>query len=167
MGAPPPRTALSLVRPLTTAVATDRPEFAWTAVPNASSYRISVFDAALNRVADSGSITTTRWRPASPLARGRAYAWQVRAETPAGSVLAPGPDLPEAKFQVIDADLAAPIDRARAEPRPSHLGLAVMAARVGLLDDAENELQALLIDNPGSPIVTDLLRQVRAARGQQ
>jgi len=162
MGASSSAAAFSLVRPVGTAVESQAPEFAWTSAPDATGYRVSVFDTSLNRVAESGLVTATRWTPSTPLARNRVYVWQVRAETAGGPVLAPGPERPEARFRLLDSDTAAMIRDARQRAGDSHLARAVIAARAGLVDDAANELQTLLDANPRSQLIESLQKQLRS-----
>jgi hypothetical protein len=130
--------------PLGAVVINDRPAFTWAALPNAR-YRVEVFDTSFRSVAASGELDAPRWTPPAPLPRGGTYLWQVTAMTPAGSVTAPRPPSPEARFLVLDASHADALARLeRSEPRPS-LALGVAYAEAGVLDAAERELRA--IDN--------------------
>jgi hypothetical protein len=130
--------------PLGAIVINDRPVFRWNEIPNAR-YRVEVFDPSFRSVASSGEIDGTRWTPPAPLPRGGTYLWQVTALTPNGSVTAPRPPSPEARFIVLDDAHAAQLEQlARTEPRPS-LALGVAYAEAGVLDAAERELRA--VDN--------------------
>jgi hypothetical protein len=130
--------------PLGAIIINDRPAFTWNAIPNAR-YRVEVFDPSFRGVASSGVLEDTRWTPPAPLPRGGTYLWQVTALTPSGSVTAPRPPSPEARFVVLDGAHAAALERlARSEARPS-LALGVAYAEAGVLDAAARELRA--VDN--------------------
>lgn len=130
--------------PLGAIIINDRPAFTWNAIPNAR-YRVEVFDPSFRSVASSGVLEDTRWTPSAPLPRGGTYLWQVTALTPSGSVTAPRPPSPEARFVVLDGAHAAALERlARSEARPS-LALGVAYAEAGVLDAAARELRA--VDN--------------------
>ncbi len=162
MGGDAPAAALKLVAPVGVVVEGDRPAFAWTAVPGATAYRVSVYDTQLALQLESGAVTATTWTPATPLRRGAVYLWQVEAETPAGVVRAPGPDAPEARFRVIKAEDAEAL-RALAAARPaSRLTLAARYAALGLHQAAAREFEALAAANRGSALAASLARAARA-----
>lgn len=85
--------------PLGAVVTSDRPTFTWSAVPGAR-YRVEVFDTSFRPVAASDIVTVPQWTPPRPLPRGATYVWQVTAITPAGSITAPRPPAPEARFMI-------------------------------------------------------------------
>jgi hypothetical protein len=138
LGGPEPLTPLGAI------VINDRPSFSWNAIPNAR-YRVEVFDPSFRSVAASDLLDVARWTPPAPLPRGGTYLWQVTAITPAGSITAPRPPSPEARFIVLDGSHADSLARLeRSEARPS-LALGVAYAEAGVLDAAERELRA--VDN--------------------
>jgi putative zinc finger protein len=128
--------------PLGAVVINNQPSFTWNRVPNAR-YRVEVFDTKFRSVTASGLLDATRWTPSAPLPRGGTYLWQVTAVTPSGSVTAPQPPSPEARFLVLDAPHADELARLeKSEARPS-LALGVAYAEAGVLDAAERELRAV------------------------
>ena len=90
----------TLLAPLSTEVPGGRPDFRWTPLAGAESYRVTVFDRDFNKVADSGPLSRTDWTPDRPLPGGT-YTWQVKARRDGAEITAPGPSLPQAFFQVI------------------------------------------------------------------
>jgi hypothetical protein len=161
------RPSFALERPVGTVVQSERPAFSWRPLPGAASYNVSVFDTQLNEVARSETLTTTAWRPARALRRGAIYRWQVVAVKDGREVLLPSPTAPEAKFKVIEHRQAQALARARRRYANSHLALGVLYAQVGLLDEAETELQALADDNPDSTVARKLLQSLQAWRPAQ
>lgn len=143
-------------------VESTRPEFTWTAVAGATEYTVTVLDHTLRPVASSPALRTRRWIPTEPLPRGASYVWQVSAATPSGLVVVPAPPAPEARFGIVDADVARTLDAARASG--SNLTVAVVCAKAGLLADAERALLQLVSENPDSKFAANLLAQVRQAR---
>jgi hypothetical protein len=153
--------------PLGTRVADERPTLRWAPLRGARSYEAAVFDTELRRVAASGAIAGTEWRPERALPRGRTYLWQVSASTAAGRVTVPSPPAPEARFEIAGSRVLAEVERRRAAAPGSHLVATLALIEAGLLDDAEAELRALAAENPGSPEVARLsasLEDLRRAR---
>ena len=150
--------------PLATAVLDGRPTFRWSPLPDAVTYRVTVFDRDFNPVADSGPVSSAEWRPARPLPAGAVYAWQVKARRGGGELTAPGPGSPQALFRVLAADRAAAIGRAARETGGSHLALGLLYARAGLLDDAERELSEAVRESPAAEAPRELLATVRSWR---
>jgi hypothetical protein len=158
------RGTFSVVGPLATAVATDRPTFRWRALAGATAYRVRVVDDTLATVAEGPPTTATTWQPRAALPRGRVLSWQVEAETPAGRRTTPAPPQPEARLLVLPA---ADADRATAAlaAAPSDLAAAVIAAQAGLYDEADAALARLAAANPESATVATLRRELAARRG--
>ena len=103
MGGPTDAAAFGPLSPVGTVVESDRPQFRWSAMPGASRYEIAVFDARFEEVARSEAVTDTEWTSPRALPRGVALSWQVIATTARGTVQAPVPPAPEARFRVADA----------------------------------------------------------------
>jgi hypothetical protein len=99
------------------------------------------------------------------LARGRTYLWQVTALAGGRRITAPAPPAPEARFEVAGAEVLATVEARRAQAAASHLVAVIALVEAGLLDEAETEVAALAVDNPGSPEV-DRLRESLAALRQ-
>jgi hypothetical protein len=150
--------------PVGTRVATDRPTFRWTGHPDARSYQVAVFDQDVRKQVESGPVTATEWQSPRALAAGRAYLWQVTAETSRGRVAVPAAPEPEARFEVAAPALLAEVERRRSPAPASHL-LGVLAfVQAGLFDDAGRELEALARENPGSPELAALRERLGALR---
>src|SRR5438477_577897 len=79
-------------------------------------------------VARSATLDRNRWTPEQPLARGRAYAWQVRVIRGAGVETLPPPPRPNPRFRVIGDYEARDLAEARTSYPNDHLLLGVLAA---------------------------------------
>lgn len=91
-----------------------RVPFSWRAVPNASRYRVEVFDHAFTPVVEA-TVERASWETGE-LPRGRLLLWQVTAELAGGArVTAPTPPAPEARFALITADQKTRLDTREAE----------------------------------------------------
>ncbi|HKR11440.1 MAG TPA: zf-HC2 domain-containing protein [Pyrinomonadaceae bacterium] len=150
--------------PVRAVIESDRPVFRWGAFADASEYVVSVIDSKLRLVESSGSITGTEWTILKPLKRGETYSWQISAIVNGKTVISPKPPAPETQFKVLDKKAFGVIENARREQGNSHLTMAVLYWRYGLIEAAEREAQALVRANPGSPVAADLLRSLRALR---
>jgi len=159
ISAPPPTVlrgspadeSFQLLSPVDRRVADDKPEFRWESLAGASSYQITVFTEE-EKIVAQGVAASNEWRPSAPLPREIRLGWQVTARHGATHITAPAPPAASVFLEVISADAASRIERARR----SHLELAVFYAREGLLDEAQAEVVALEADNPGSPLVKQL-----------
>jgi hypothetical protein len=150
--------AFSLIGPLHTKVLSDRPVFTWNPSPGARAYQVVVTNEALDPLARSGRITATEWQPETPLPRGAALFWQVRAWRGGEMVSAPAPPAPPARFQIAGEAIALRLAQLRTAPGASHLLAAVLCAREGLRDEALQELAMLARENPNSPLIGQLRR---------
>jgi hypothetical protein len=115
-----------------------RPRFSWPSRAGAT-YVVSIFRGD-RQVARSEPLTETRWTPAKPLARGRTYAWQVKATRGRESEIIPAPPVPPARFHIVSSRHHDELAEARRLHPDDHLLHAVLAARAGLREEA---LQAL------------------------
>ncbi len=176
-----------------------RPVLSWGAVEGATAYRVTLFDAGGNALAQAGPTRNTSWTVPRALPRGQVFQWRVVALRPAdpGAIAAAG-NGPEAavgpaegaagatapaaapsaargaateriatgvaRFKVLGQEDATALERGLRAAPGSRLVAGVLAARAGLLDDAERELRALATDNPDSDVVRGLLASVEAAR---
>ena len=154
----------TLLAPIGTLVLDDRPVFRWRPYEGAQAYKVEVSDERFEPAAASEWITSTEWRPGAALPRGKVWVWQLVVRTSAGEVRVPAPPAPEARFTVLPATDASRLASALEEHRGSHLARAALFARAGVLDEAESELEALSISNPGSALVSDLLANLKAIR---
>ena len=156
-----------LLSPVGQVVPSTRPVLKWQALGGATNYFVNVYDANLRKVASSGALTVTEWKPEQELERGHSYYWQVRALRDEQEFFAPAPSAPDAKFKVLERAQFAEIEQTKTV-RNSHLALGVLYARAGMLQEAELELKALAAANPQSPVAKQILqnfeRQSRRVR---
>jgi hypothetical protein len=155
------RTGFKLLAPVGVVIESAQPNLRWSALEGARSYTVTVYDSSLTEVAASDPLTTTRWSVPTALARGRTYVWQVRAVKDGGEVVAPPPAAARVKFKVLEQAKVEEVERARRSHAKSHLVMGLVYAEAGLLDEAAREFDALLRDNPKSPIARRLLRSLR------
>lgn len=148
-----PARTFRLEEPAGTVVLEDRPRFRWTAAPDATSYDVAVVNAERGNIAASGSTSSTGWQPPVALQRGRTYSWQVTAHVGETTVVAPGPSGAEALFHIAEREEALP---------ENAFDRGVALARLGVLDDAERELERAA--QQGEPRAAALLEQVRSWR---
>jgi hypothetical protein len=161
-GAPPSR--FTLVAPLGTMVREERPTFRWRPLEGADRYEVHVYDADYHEVLASGPLTSPRWTPSHTLARGRTFSWVVSAHRDGERILSPGPPAPEARFGVLGPSDLAVLEKAERAGSASSAVLGALCASVGLLDEAEAQLDGYLKANPNSPQAAELLRRIRAWR---
>jgi len=151
----------SILGPAGTVLMSDRPGFRWSKLEGATGYVVEVYDEQFKRVMTSQELTTLSWSSTQSLSRGQVYSWQVKAVKDGQEVTVPRPPAPQAKFRVIDQTRLDEILKAKRAYGSSHLTLALLYAKAGLLNEAEQELRVLQRANPQSEIVRKLLRQVR------
>lgn len=164
MGEPQTGVPFALRGPVGTVVESARPTLSWKSLPGAETYQVDIFDESFNKVASSPPLKTSEWKPTAPLRRGGIFRWQVTALVNGEEVRSPVRPAPDARFKVLDAAAADRIADARSRNGGSHLLLGVLYAESGLLAEAERQFQALVRQNPGSPVARRLLEKVRAAR---
>jgi hypothetical protein len=156
-----------LLEPVATAVCLARPLFRWTAVPNASGYRLLVVEEKTGRLLVSESIAgnLNGWTAANPLPSGQTYQWAVEALRGDEVIArAPAPPEPETKFFIRSETECAALDEVKKRCGGSHLAIGVADAQAGLLDEASAEFRILEKENPQSNIPARLLEQVEARR---
>lgn len=151
----------SVLAPAGVVLMSDRPTFRWSKLEGATGYLVEVYDEQFKRVMASPELTTLSWSAMQSLSRGQVYSWQVKAVKDGQEVTVPRPPAPQAKFRVIDQGSFNEISRAKRAYGSSHLTLALLYAKAGLLNEAEQELRVLQKANPQSEIVRKLLRQLR------
>ena len=160
MGAAP-AAAFRLTRPLATITPSDRPRFEWEPLAGATEYTIAVFEDDLTPAAGPTAVAGTNWTPPQPLARGRTYVWQVTARLGAESVTAPAPPSPPARFRVMEADIAAALQR-QAEAQPeSHLVLGILYTQAGARLEAEEHLRQVSPEHPEAAVARRTLEQLQ------
>lgn len=163
MMGPTTPTAFALLAPVGRVILSDRPILRWRPLPGAISYQVTLTDptAGYREIAASPQLHDTSWRVQHGLQRGRLYAWQVTARTPSGEVKAPPPHAAEARFLILEQTQTDELARAEKTYAGKHLALALLYAEAGLLEQAEDELEALVAANPTSPVAKNLLRDLR------
>ena len=154
-----------LLTPIGTMVESARPRFRWGAVPGGEFYVVQVYTAGASMVGSSPHLTQPEWTPESPLPRGVRLAWQVRARTPGREILAPPPNGPEARFEILPESRAGELAVLRKQLDGFHLLLGLAYSQAGVLDEAEREFRELAQANPASPQAQRLLEKTRALRG--
>lgn len=164
MGGGNPGVAFALASPLGTAVASARPTFRWQNLAGATAYTVTVLDMDFNLVSKSPALTSTSWTIAEPLQRGRTYVWVVTATRDGNEVKSPVAPAPEARFKVLDKEMADEVLKTRRAYRDSHLLSGLVYAQAGLMDEAEREFDLLVHANPKSTVALKLLRSVKSAR---
>lgn len=156
--------AFSVIEPTGKVSLADRPTFRWSALEGATGYLVEIYNENFVLTATSSLLEGQSWTPSEPLPRGVIYSWQVKAIREGEQIITPRAPAPQAKFRILDQTSADEITRARRSSRSSHLTLALLYARAGLLDEAEQELRALRKANPDSTIVRRLLASLRALK---
>jgi hypothetical protein len=149
---------LDLLNPVGTAILADEPILRWTPLDGALSYTVSVFDERFQKVQESPAVQTTEWKT-PPLPRGKVLNWQVTARTRTGTVRAPMPPAPEAKFRILDPEVGQRIEAIRRDHPGNPLLMVTLFAHEGLLDDAQAMLQA--VDPVTAQTYIESLRKIR------
>ncbi len=147
--------------PIGTVVLSDKPAFRWQPVAAATQYVVAVFDSNFEKVMESPALTTAEWIPSKALPRGKTYSWQVTATVDGAAVRFPKPPAAEAVFRVIDSSRFTELSRTKQEYPDSHVLLAALYAKEGLLDDSEAELK--LADPTEARPLLESLRQIRSS----
>jgi hypothetical protein len=166
MGSDEQGNQFSLSAPVGKVILTARPAFRWTPLDGAVGYVVEIYDEQFALALKSEELQDNRWTPPQPLARGRLYAWQVKAHKDGQEFQAPRPPAPQARFRVLDQAQARELARARRAYGSAHLTLALLYVRAGLLDEAAQELRALQKANPEAAVVGKLLASLQALTKQ-
>jgi anti-sigma factor RsiW len=154
----------SVIAPAGVVLLSDRPIFRWAPLEGATNYVVKVYDDKLNKIIISPQLTNTSWTAPQSLKRGGIYSWEVTTIKGGEEFVSPRPPAPSAKFRIIDAAMASEIFQARRDYASSHLTLALLYTKAGLLDKAEQELRALQKANLNSTIPRRLLANIKAMR---
>jgi len=153
-----------VIAPVGIVMLSDRPTFRWSPLEGATAYIVEVYDNKLNQVITSGQLTGTSWTAPKSLKRGGMYSWQVTAIKGGEEFSSPRPPAPAAKFRILDGAMANELVQARSAYASSHLTLALLYTKAGLLGAAEGEFHALQEANPNSAISLRLLVNIKAMR---
>ncbi len=154
----------SVINPIGIVIFSDRPTFRWSPLDGATGYVVEVYDDKLSQVTTSSQLKDTSWTTPQSLKRGAIYSWQVTAIRGGEEFSSPRPPAPLAKFRILDETLANEVVQARRDHAASHLTMALIYTKSGLLDDAEREFRMLYELNPNSRISRRLLESLSAMR---
>lgn len=157
-------TPFALLAPVGTFVEDARPMFRWQPLSGATSYKITVFDSALNEVAASRALSGTDWKSSVPLERGKVYLWQVAATRGGEQVVAPAPPAPEAKFEILDLSQANSLAQVKREQPNSHFTLGRAYASSGVLDEAEREFRLVSDSDADYAIAQKFIHDLKGLR---
>jgi hypothetical protein len=155
------RTGFKLLTPVGVVIESAQPNLRWSALEGATNYTVAIYDSNLNEVAASAPLTTTQWAVPTALTRGRTYVWQVRALKDGREVVAPPPAGSKVKFRVLEQAKVEEVERVRRSHSKSHLVMGLVYAEAGLINEAVREFDALLRNNPNSPIARKLRQSLR------
>jgi hypothetical protein len=97
---------------------------------------------------------------AGPFGRGQLFSWAVIAMVDGKKVVSPSASAPEVKFAILSTGDFKELTQLKKSD--SHLALGVFYGRVGLLNEAERELQKLAELNPQSDLPKKLLQSVHS-----
>ena len=135
-----------------TAVRSTAPRFSWSALRDIGNYRLTVTAGdGTPLLEESVSGAEWRWPADRPLAPGKDYTWSVEALLADGAKLAG-----KARFNVIDADVAARLDAESPKSGASfaqRLRHAITLEAAGLNDDARLLWRELASERPTEPAV--------------
>src|SRR5262245_22152774 len=154
----------SVINPVGIVMLSARPTFRWSPLEGATGYVVEVYDAKPRQIITSPQLADTSWTATQSLKRGGIYSWQVTAIKGGEEFISPRPPAPQAKFRILDETMANELDQARRAYASSHLTLALLYTKVGLLVDAEREFRELQKANPTSAISLLLLDNIKAMR---
>jgi hypothetical protein len=153
-----------VISPVGIVMISDRPTFRWSPLEGATGYFVEVYDDKLRQIITSPQLIDTSWTSPQSLKRGGIYSWQVTAIKGGEEFSSPRPPAPQAKFRILDETLANELVQARRAYASSHLTLALLYTKAGLLDEAEEEFRALQKANPRSAVPHSLLVSLKAMR---
>jgi hypothetical protein len=106
--------------------------------------------------------TQTQWKAPAPLRRGQIFSWVVTAQVDGKEIVSPSASAPEVKFAILSSNDLNELNQLKKSN--SHLALGVFYAKVGLVTEAERELEKLIQLNPESELPRKLLQSVRNLR---
>jgi hypothetical protein len=154
----------SVIDPVGIVMLSDRPTFSWSPLEGATGYIVEVYDDKLNQVITSSQGADTKWTASQSLKRGGIYSWQVTAIKGGEEFISPRSPAPLAKFRILDETPANELVQAQRDYASSHLTMALIYTKAGLLDKAEQEFLELQKANPNSAISRRLLADLQAMR---
>ena len=156
--------SLRIVSPSGVALEDTFPTLEWTRDERATSYRITVARKSDDAVSGTADVPKQQlsWKLQKALPRGETFAWQIESIRDDDAIAtAPGSSLAEAQFYVLSDREEGELNAARTKFGRSHLAMALIYSRLGLIDQADAELRSLEQDNPDSILPTRLRAALR------
>lgn len=158
------QSAFALLAPVGTFVEDAQPTFRWQPLAGATSYRVTIFDAGLSKVAASPALSATEWRSSAALERGTVYLWQVSATRNGEQVVVPAPPVPEARFAVLDLSQANNLKQLKKDQPNAHFALGRAYAGSGVLDEAEREFRLVSGSDADYALAQKFIHDLEALR---
>lgn len=151
---------VSITYPANRVIQENQPSLRWTPSTTAEAYRIEIADETFHQIAKSEDLpgTMQSWTPSRPLKRGGIYTWTIRVVNSGGE---PSASTSQAKFKVLSEDKVGELNQLKTSS-PSHLALGLFYAREGMIAEANREFQALVQENPRSPVAKKLRSEIQA-----
>lgn len=143
---------MRVIRPMRTLIQSGPTTFQWTTAGGATSYTVHVVDdqtqeeAATSPQISPASSAVCAWTDPASLTPGKRYRWYVTAIINEQEIDAPGIEEPRAKFSVLSESELTYLDESKKTNRGDHLVNGLLNLRAGLLDDAQDDFQSLLVD---------------------
>jgi hypothetical protein len=159
-----------VLRPVATAVRETAPRFQWQNFPGATGYRINIIDLETGELVVSEQVPadTMSWVSVKPFVAGKSYEWEIEAWRNDKMIAkTPAPPLPEARFKILSAEQSAKLKQLEQQSSASRLIVGTAKARLGLLDEAEADLETLTGKNQDAEMAGRLLDQLRRERAAQ
>jgi len=153
-----PALPVKLIRPVRTLIKPGRATFQWTTVASPQSYTVHVVDdetqeevATSEPISPAPNASICEWSEQQLLPPGKRYRWYVAAVLDDQEIDAPAAEDPPAKFSVLSEENLAQVNQLEKANLDDELINGLIDLRVGLLDDAEANFNALL-EEPGQTL---------------
>lgn len=149
-----PAANVKLIEPVSVRVPEERPNFRWTAVQGAETYRVQVIDSAGQPIAEFEQKGETGQLPEGlRLKAGEAYSWSVEARLANGRRISRSAD-----FAVLDVQSWARLKRLRPETGAKfsdRVAYALMLERHEVFHLARDEWRRLHAERPNEPLLKE------------
>jgi hypothetical protein len=157
-GAPAPALAITLLRPVNTAVREATPILECRPLAGVTAYEVTlVKQDSLEEVPPPKPLSATRWKVTAPLEPGVVYQWSVKAERDDERLRSP-----VARFMLLTSTQRQEAEAAREKYAQKPLLLGAIYARLGLREAAQQQLRAALKADPNSTVAKRWLEQIQA-----
>jgi hypothetical protein len=141
---------LKIIRPTRTLIKPGRANFQWRTATGAQSYTVHVVDDETQEevvtsppIFPSANELVCEWSEGESLSPGKRYRWYVAAVVNDRDIDVPQAQEPPARFSVLSEEELAHVNKANQANQGDQLIDGLLDLRVGLLDDAEANFQAL------------------------